>query len=65
MIKIVHKSFMRLKAVHDAANETARKAKADMEANEAKWNLVEQLLHMKRNEYGALVPIRTVDENIS
>lgn len=41
----------------DEARKVAREAKANMEANERKWNLAETLLGMKRNEHGALVPI--------
>ena len=40
----------------------AARAKANMERNEAAWNLAEKLLGMKRNEQGALVPIVKADE---
>lgn len=40
-----------------------RKAAADavreMEENEKKWNIAEKLLGMKRNQFGALVPVKT------
>ncbi len=39
----------------------AAEAKAKMEADERKWNLAESLLNMKRNEFGALVPIIKVE----
>lgn len=51
----------RLKFRVEAAKEAARKAKADMERNEAAWNIAENLLGMKRNEHGALVPIQAVE----
>lgn len=52
-------AWKQISAKVKAAEEAAAKAKADMELNEAKWNLAEKLLGMKRNEYGALVPIQT------
>jgi hypothetical protein len=36
-----------------------------MERNEKKWNLAEDLLGMKRNEFGALVPKVSVEETIA
>jgi hypothetical protein len=40
-----------------AAEEAAAKAKAEMQANEAKWNLVEDLLKMKRTRSGRLIAL--------
>jgi hypothetical protein len=48
----------------EAANAAAEKAKRDMERNEKKWNLAEDLLGMKRNEFGALVPKVSVEETV-
>lgn len=39
-----------------AAKEAAARAKREMEENEKKWNLAEQLLGMRRTHTGALVP---------
>ncbi len=43
------------------AKEAAKKAAEELAINEAKWNLAERLLGMKRNEHGALVPIQTAE----
>lgn len=53
--KNIHQSII-------AAERTAAEAKAAMEANEAKWNLAEKLLGMRRNADGALVPVEKVVE---
>jgi hypothetical protein len=45
-----------------AAKAVADRAQEDMKKNEAAWNLAEKLLGMKRNEFGALVPITTANE---
>lgn len=45
------------------AKEAADKALQEMKANETKWNLAEDLLGMKRNEFGALVPKEQPYEN--
>jgi hypothetical protein len=45
-----------------AAEEVAEKAKAEMEVNETKWNLAEELLGMKRNGLGVLMPVKTAEE---
>jgi hypothetical protein len=55
------KSFEKVKAQHDAVKAKAKKAKAEMERNEKAWNLVESMLGMKRNEHGALVPVKTAE----
>jgi hypothetical protein len=52
--------FMKLRADFKKAEEVAAKAKAEMEANELKWNLAENLLGMKRNGLGVLVPVEKV-----
>lgn len=57
----VAREYRRLAARVQAAKEVAAKAKRNMERNEAAWNLAESLLGMKRNEFGALVPIKTVE----
>jgi hypothetical protein len=41
--------------VLETAEVTARRALADMEANEARWNLAEELLNMRRDGNGRLV----------
>lgn len=46
----------------EATKKAAADAKAEMERNETAWNLAEKLLGMKRNEFGALVPAKTVEE---
>lgn len=43
------------------AEEVANQAKADMEANETKWNLAESLLGMKRDGFGTLQPVKTAE----
>lgn len=43
--------------------KAAAAALAKMEQNEAKWNLAETLLGMKRNEFGALVPVVKMENN--
>lgn len=58
----IFKSYRKLKQDTEAAKATAAKAKAEMEANERKWNLAEDLLGMKRLPTGALVPKETVDD---
>lgn len=40
----------------NTAKEVARKAKLEMEMQEAKWNLAESLMNMVRTPEGALVP---------
>jgi hypothetical protein len=54
--KYIYDQYMKLKQQREATTTAAAKAKADMERNEAAWNLVEDLLNMDRNEFGALVP---------
>jgi hypothetical protein len=57
--------YRRLSKVLTASQQVAAKAKADMERNEKAWNLAEKLLGMKRNEHGALVPVKTVEDEHS
>jgi hypothetical protein len=45
-----------------AAEAVAAKAKSEMETSETKWNLAEELLGMKRNGLGVLMPVKTVEE---
>lgn len=56
------KNRAELSLAHKIAKEKAAQALAAMKANEAKWNIAEQLLGMKRNEFGALVPINPVTQ---
>lgn len=52
-------AYSKMAKAHEKAKEVAAAAKAEMEANERKWNLVEKLVGLKRNEHGALVPVHT------
>lgn len=47
-----------------AAKQAAETARLNMEKNEAAWQLAEKLLGMKRNEQGALVPVKTVEPEV-
>jgi hypothetical protein len=55
----IARSYETLRDNQNRLKEAAAKAKAEMEANEKKWNLAEQLLDMKRTPTGALVPAKT------
>lgn len=55
--RFIIKSFTELKSKIVAAKAAADRAKKEMEDNEARWNLVEKLFHMRRDEQGALVTI--------
>jgi hypothetical protein len=57
----VLKKYSEVASKHEAVKAAAAKAKKDMEDNEKKWNLVESSLRLKRNEFGALVPITPVE----
>jgi predicted transcriptional regulator len=59
--RMIIDAYDRIYAVEKRASEVARKARMAMQANEDKWQLAEKLLGMKRNEFGALVPIKKVD----
>lgn len=60
--RLIVQQFTKLQEKHNAVKAAAAKAIADQKRNEAAWNLAEKLLGMKRNEHGALVPIKTVEE---
>lgn len=51
----VYASYLDLFQKQQAIKAAAAKAKAEMEANEKKWNLVENVLGLKRLEDGTLV----------
>lgn len=53
--------YKALKKRRDAVKAAEAKAIADLQRNEAAWNLAEKLLNMKRNEHGALVPAVSVE----
>lgn len=48
-------AYLKLKTEHDAAKAVAAKALADTKANEAKWDVVEKILDMKRTKTGRLI----------
>lgn len=50
-------TFKKIKADAAKAKEIADRCFAAMEENEKKWNVAETMLGMKRNEFGALVPV--------
>lgn len=54
-------AYHKIKTQVIAAEKAAQEAKAAMERNERAWNLAEKLLGMKRNEFGALVPVQTAE----
>lgn len=54
-------AYHKIKTQVIAAEKAAQEAKAAMERNEQAWNLAEKILGMKRNEFGALVPIQTAE----
>lgn len=56
-------SWDKIYVVKIKAKEVADKALAAMKENETKWNIAEQLLGMKRNKLGALVPANQVEEH--
>lgn len=49
-------AYLKMQAKVQAAEQAAAEAKARMEQNEFLWNVAEDMLGLKRNEYGALVP---------
>ncbi len=55
-------SWIKIKKQHDETKRVAAAALAKMKEEDAKWNLAESLLGLKRNEFGALVPINPVQE---
>lgn len=54
-------AFETIKKQRQEAAAVTAKALREQQANEAKWNLAEELLGMVRNEHGALVPAKTVE----
>lgn len=58
---IIINSHTEVQKARDKAKAAAEKALREMQENEQKWNLVERLAGLKRNEFGALVPIETVE----
>lgn len=61
--RFIWNSYEKLKASLEAVKAAERQALEDMKNNEKKWNLVEKLLNMKRNEFGALVPIQQIEDS--
>jgi hypothetical protein len=53
-------AYVKIKLQREEAERVAAKALKEQQENEAKWNLAENLLGMKRNEFGALVPEKEV-----
>ena len=53
----IYNAWEKIKNERRRIERLAMEAKREMEKNEAKWNLAEKLLGMKRNEFGALEPI--------
>jgi hypothetical protein len=64
MANWILKEAIKARKVYRKAKEAADRAKKNMEDNEKKWNLAEDLLGMKRNEFGALVPKVSVEETV-
>jgi hypothetical protein len=60
--KIIYDAWVKIGAKMRRVKESQAKALTTMKKNEAAWDMVEKLLGMKRNEFGALVPINTVSE---
>jgi hypothetical protein len=60
--KALFDAFVELKTKQLELETATLQAKVDMINNEKKWELVENLLKMKRNEHGALVPIEPAVE---
>lgn len=53
-------AFDEIKQKRDKAERIARRVLEEQKALDARWNLAESLLGMKRNEHGALVPEKAV-----
>lgn len=61
--KLIFDSWEKIKEHHEAIKAAAAEAKRQMELNEKKWNIAEDLLDMKRLPSGALVPkVKVEDE---
>jgi hypothetical protein len=59
------RAYRRVLVRVQAAKQAAETARLNMEKNEAAWQLAEKLLGMKRNEQGALVPVKTVEPEVA
>jgi hypothetical protein len=55
-VKRIAEAWKRIHEERKALVQVAKQAEAAMRVNEKKWNLVEDLLNMRRNAQGALVP---------
>jgi hypothetical protein len=60
--RIIISAYKQILTRVQAAKKIASDAEKAMKRNEEAWNLAERLLGMKRNEFGALVPVKTVEE---
>jgi hypothetical protein len=54
-------AFDKLTALKKEADRVAARALEEQKRNEQRWNLAEELLGLRRNEHGALVPVKTVE----
>lgn len=59
--RLIIESWDKVSVVKLKAKAVADKALAEMKANEAAWTMAENLLGMKRNKFGALVPVKTAE----
>lgn len=59
--RLIANSYETLLNQREALKEKEQKALLTMKRNEEAWNIAERLLGMKRNEFGALVPVQTVE----
>lgn len=57
----IGETYKKIKKERDELKRKADAALAEMKRNEQAWNLAENLLGMKRNEFGALVPVQTAE----
>jgi hypothetical protein len=64
-IEEIHKAWLKIKTERDRLERIAAQKKKEMEDNERKWNLYEDIMGLKRNEFGALVPKVSVEETIA
>lgn len=62
-MRMIHDAYIKLKSEHDAVKQKAAQALAEQQRNEAAWDLAERLLGMKRNEFGALVPVVSAEHS--
>lgn len=61
-MKKIKEAYQSIAEKEKAIKVAQEKALKEMQENEAKWNIAEQLLGMKRDESGALVPVVKVEE---